>query len=1038
MSQTDSDALFSSLDLEDLPPLAQPDGVQRLVASFNRIRSLPTSFPAQLPSLLRLDLSHNVITELPRLAALAPALQVINISHNCLTGLDFISGCENVRELWCNGNDLSSLPLTANALSTLPNLRLLICHDNPCLPEADTADSTGKDNGDCGPSALLLIRCCPELRVLVARSPSLRIRRDKSTVEDVSQGTGRRRGISTGNGKEGDTKQQLASKSPARGRARIAAAPFVGQVDIGDGSDVSVSSIVASGCMLRVTPDLVSKASAWYGSSNGQAFIKQCKVDEEARRRAKTAAEAAADGNGDAVAPANPRPRIPLSQVQHKVPSRVSAPQAARGSGKAAVAAVARSRSASSAPASHPHPAAVEAPDSATGRDDDVDGNILGDLTRDTTVAGDSADGDAAATGHSIDGGGGSSVAGDTSAAGAAAGAPVAPPTPKPKSTKQPSGSQPATTSDTTSRTSSGILAAVSSLPDLSFMAAGGRGNSSGGGGDGGGNDASTSAAGLRRAVSSLSSHGAASSNRHVGPRKPISSSGGGSTKAASDPDAVRLMRGAVRGSPCILTRPSVLKVTESGTLEPLMMPHDSDGGGGDGGFMMTADGTIKPYGTVDASSQVMAVRCKADGTLQIRWPNGAMAVEVSLDDRVRQALAKWQLQSTDRVADAPALPVPYCITAYPREASSKARTLAVAIDGLGAGTVCSSTGVTLAVIQEDGSGHHTDAKGGSAGASILRSWDGHGRITYTAAAGLGLGGKGFADTDLNVPMMQRSTSAPGAASAEGSVPPASTKLDAPTTAPASGSAAARSANSGPTVATGDGATTADDSAALASDICFESPTEKPDVSISNAKATIAAALAAAEASNAAVAAIKRTRALLSKSGSVADNKPEPDVPMGSDPRKAKVVDEAIMRSALIRLVAAGSAGASFDLSGLDDHSGTGSAGGSDDKQRPLHLPKHLRSCPAYHGAGGVAWPLGQHLGVVLLFGRDRHAVMSGGGDDGEAGGPAAAAGGSGGHEVIVVLACGGVRVAVKQRPAPVIDPLQAQAMGSVSTVASQ
>jgi hypothetical protein len=144
--------------------------------------------------------------------------------------------------------------------------------------------------------------------------------------------------------------------------------------------------------------------------------------------------------------------------------------------------------------------------------------------------------------------------------------------------------------------------------------------------------------------------------------------------------------------------------------------------------------------------------------------------------------------------------------------------------------------------------------------------------------------------------------------------------------------------------------------------------------SIAAARAMTAAALASAEATNAAVAAILRTRAMLEKHG-MAEPRREDQLQRGADPRRARGEDELLLRRALLRVCSPALwAGAPADAG----------------------LPRALRAAPVIGAPEAVGFPLGQHLGCALLL---------------PAGPPPAAQ-----RALVLLVVCGPVRIAAKMR----------------------
>lgn len=64
------------------------DGLNNLNLSHNEIKQIPPNFPCLCPKLIRLDLSHNDISDLAIPRAVPANLKQLNVSHNEILILD--------------------------------------------------------------------------------------------------------------------------------------------------------------------------------------------------------------------------------------------------------------------------------------------------------------------------------------------------------------------------------------------------------------------------------------------------------------------------------------------------------------------------------------------------------------------------------------------------------------------------------------------------------------------------------------------------------------------------------------------------------------------------------------------------------------------------------------------------------------------------------------------------------------------------------------------------------------------------------------
>jgi hypothetical protein len=955
----DGAVLLYNKRLSSLPEV--PATATSLVASFNALKGNPfipaSPLSSSFPSLRRLDLSHNAITHLPRLVDLAPQLEALLVGSNRLVDLECVRDLQRLRELWCPENRLAALAPVSTALGTCPSLRVVVAHSNPCVALANMtalalaakdAAATGKggvrdrerekDKGKGAsvesagllllpsptPAELLFARDCQDLRGLVLSSPQEAI---------AAAALARRKAApAVGMGPTPHSSAVVPLSAPHHGPSRVSAAALVGAVAISDGS--GMTGATASAAVLRVTPDTVARARSYYASPAGQAFLvavaareaeHAAAAEEAVKAKARTVGGdvgAAHEGPGaagvDGGAEAAPRrPRIPLADVRHRVPSRFVGGRPPRA---ASASAVERS---------------VDRTEGNGTRSGDEEEN------GDGTAAADRASNSAPPTPprgeeEGKEGGGGDNPDSPSAAARNAL-------------------AQLRTRKE-------GILAALANLPDFSATGSGGLGSTRVGGGEGdggvggGGEDAP---AGLSATMGSTAPSLSSTRRRLV--LSDTSMRPGvqrGKIKGA-DPDVSRLLasagglgtgaKAAAENAkvPRAVTTCDIFRVdVEDGSLSSF--PYASGEG-----LLIMADGQVRPWdvaaaageggaGASTSASTLVSVRVKPDGTLIARWPNGALALEVAADERTTRGLCKWRgvgAGSGGGGGEERAL----AVTAYAREGTGKTRSLSVSWDGLGAGTVSApgGSGTTFAVTSEGGGGYHGDGKSTTGGGGMARTWDVRGAITYTANT--------FGVTALPSPQSAAAASEESAAA------------EAPSAAAADSTAA------------GTAPKPAEESAAV-------------DPTIRAARGAVAAAMAAAEATNAAISAIMRSRALLTAQGLAGPVRDD----FGKDPRAAKTSDEDAVRRTLLRLLFPG-----------DPNLPT--AGKA--------LPKALRSLPAFSSALGAGFPLGQHLGAALLLGGGAATATDGGGGGGTE---------DGGVALVVVLVCGEVRLAVRMRCAPV------------------
>jgi len=370
-------------------------------------------------------------------------------------------------------------------------------------------------------------------------------------------------------------------------------------------------------------------------------------------------------------------------------------------------------------------------------------------------------------------------------------------------------------------RRTAGLLAAVSTLPDVTTLT-------------------SLGASGKRATASALALQQATQGGLQSG-------------KKRDDPELSRILKNIpFEGSQPLLMRTiDLFTVDDNGTLQSVALSSDGSCSISQEGEVIT-NTSDEPNELTPAGS----VRLRKDGTLIARWPNGATAVEVAVDERSSLALSKWRssvtssedslsavgaggraasiLKSNKTRTLLPSDTRCFSVSAYSRESTGKSRVLSASIDGLGCGTITGTGSTTLALLQLGGSGYHTTGHGKSS--PMQRSWDSSGKISVAI-------GSGYADAPPPQP------------EEEAKIIPAAATV-----------------------------------AATRKDPDLTNVETTVDPAISAARAMVAAALASAEASNAAVQAIMRSRATMEKFS-------EPD------PRKLKATEELILRKALLKIV---------------------------------------------------------------------------------------------------------------------------------------
>jgi hypothetical protein len=824
--------------------------LERVVLSNNLIAASPRCL-ASCPSLRVLDLSHNRLTSFPvNLGTAAPRLEKLILNNNLLTDLRFLDGIGmsgSLQSLWIQHNEISALEATAQSLqSGCPSLRVLVMYANPCVSRG-----------------LLAHEKVFALATQLAGGNRIGKAINGQTSSLTQPQHQRQLFMQQHRGYLPMELLLLHYCSDLRGlivisptldyeanTSLISSTP--GANEITDGSSISAERLLSLNPRVvhRVGPAAIDIARSWYQSlaPTGYTSFIRAVIDSERELAESVLASTTSDTTSEKK---GQRVRIPLAEVRAKVPSRFVEVKGGR----------MKNVQQDGGIPNRLLPENIETSDvSVLGRsvtpplppktELPLSGNDDNENTRGAEEKNEGSD-----ESHDVDiQSGDDHVHNKTEVA-------IASPTADAMSLL----------ADVRRRTA-GLLAAVSELPDVAAIT-------------------SLGASGKRATASALALQQATQGGLQSG-------------KKRDDPDTVRIIKNIPLdgNQPLLLRSPELFTIDEHGTLTALSTDTD-------GSCSISQEGEVKTNISDDASELTPAgsAKLRKDGSLIVRWPNGATAVEVTVDERSSLALSKWRSSltsneetvSTDSAVGSGGRAVSilksakvktllpsdtrcFSLSAYSRESTGKSRILSASIDGLGCGTITGMGSTTLALLQLGGSGYHTTGQGKSS--PMQRSWDPSGRLSVAV-------GSGYADVPPPQPEEEIKTA---------------------THIPTSTTAAVAKKDPEPL----NGGTSV-------------------DPSISAARAMVAAALASAEASNAAVQAIMRSRATMEKFS-------EPD------PRKLKASEELILRKALLKIVAPDK----WNFFPAD-----------------YVIPKAIRSSPVLGGPAAVGFPIGQSLGIAIEIG---------------------------------------------------------------------
>ena len=111
------------METEETPPI--PDEYGQLSVCFQELQTIPSDVFSYPHSILRLNLSHNNLTELPREIGLLILLRDLDVSNNRLQRVDpSIAACIRLRRLSLSNNELAHVPSEVSSCAMLEEIDL--------------------------------------------------------------------------------------------------------------------------------------------------------------------------------------------------------------------------------------------------------------------------------------------------------------------------------------------------------------------------------------------------------------------------------------------------------------------------------------------------------------------------------------------------------------------------------------------------------------------------------------------------------------------------------------------------------------------------------------------------------------------------------------------------------------------------------------------------------------------------------------------------------------------------------------------------
>ena len=112
-----------AMETEETPPI--PDEYGQLSVCFQELQTIPSDVFSYPHSILRLNLSHNNLTELPREIGFLILLRDLDVSNNRLQRVDpSIAACIRLRRLSLSNNELAHVPSEVSSCSMLEEIDL--------------------------------------------------------------------------------------------------------------------------------------------------------------------------------------------------------------------------------------------------------------------------------------------------------------------------------------------------------------------------------------------------------------------------------------------------------------------------------------------------------------------------------------------------------------------------------------------------------------------------------------------------------------------------------------------------------------------------------------------------------------------------------------------------------------------------------------------------------------------------------------------------------------------------------------------------